>query len=83
MNLLLAGICCLITCIGGVYAGTVRDPYAKLIGIGVIGGGVIPHEDIPGLRACGVREVFTPGTPVAQIIAAFRDAVAEHRRNRS
>ncbi len=42
MNLLLAGICCLITCIGGVYAGTVRDPYAKLIGIGVIGGGVMP-----------------------------------------
>jgi energy-converting hydrogenase A subunit D len=42
VNLLLAGICCLITCIGGVYAGTVRDPYAKLIGIGVIGGGVMP-----------------------------------------
>ncbi|MCA1916077.1 DUF2108 domain-containing protein [Methanospirillum hungatei] len=42
MNLLLIGICCIITLAGGVYAGVSRDPYAKLMGIGIIGGGVIP-----------------------------------------
>lgn len=29
----------------------------------VVGGGVIPDEDIPGLLAKGVAGVFTPGTP--------------------
>lgn len=42
MNILLLIIMCMITLIGAVYAGFVRDPYAKLIGIGVIGGGVMP-----------------------------------------
>ena len=28
----------------------------------VIGGGVIPDADIPGLKAAGIAEVFTPGT---------------------
>lgn len=51
--------------------------------IPVIGGGVIPQEDIPGLKQKGVREVFTPGTPVAQIISVFRSAVEEHRKHRA
>lgn len=29
----------------------------------VIGGGVIPDEDIPGLLEIGVGAIFTPGTP--------------------
>ncbi|MDN5352581.1 MAG: methylmalonyl-CoA mutase, C-terminal domain [Clostridiales bacterium] len=29
----------------------------------VIGGGVIPDEDIPGLKEEGIQAVFTPGTP--------------------
>ena len=33
-----------------------------------IGGGVIPDADIPGLKAAGIAEVFTPGTPTAKII---------------
>lgn len=33
----------------------------------VIGGGVIPDTDIPGLKA-GVAEVFTPGTPTGNIV---------------
>lgn len=32
----------------------------------VIGGGVIPDTDIPGLKAAGVAAVFTPGTPHRQ-----------------
>ncbi len=34
----------------------------------VIGGGVIPAADIPGLEAAGVKAVFTPGTPTKTII---------------
>ncbi|MBP9483700.1 MAG: cobalamin B12-binding domain-containing protein [Negativicutes bacterium] len=34
----------------------------------VLGGGVIPDGDIPGLKAAGVAEVFTPGTPTSQIV---------------
>jgi methylmalonyl-CoA mutase C-terminal domain/subunit len=34
----------------------------------LIGGGVIPEADIPGLKAAGVAEVFTPGTMTASIV---------------
>lgn len=34
----------------------------------VIGGGVIPDADIPSLKAAGVAEVFTPGTPTTKIV---------------
>jgi methylmalonyl-CoA mutase C-terminal domain/subunit len=35
----------------------------------VFGGGVIPEADIPVLKARGVRAVFTPGTPIADVVA--------------
>ena len=34
----------------------------------VIGGGVIPMEDIPGLKNAGIAAVFTPGTPTSETI---------------
>ncbi|MDR3565283.1 MAG: cobalamin B12-binding domain-containing protein [Negativicutes bacterium] len=34
----------------------------------LIGGGVIPDADIPGLKAAGVAEIFTPGTPTSSIV---------------
>ena len=34
----------------------------------VLGGGVIPDADIPGLNAAGIAEVFTPGTPTSAVI---------------
>lgn len=33
-----------------------------------LGGGVIPDADIPGLKAAGISEVFTPGTPTTTIV---------------
>ena len=42
--------------------------------IPVLGGGVIPDEDILALKAAGIVEIFTPGTPVDIIISAFHDA---------
>lgn len=37
--------------------------------IAVFGGGVIPEDDIPGLKAAGIREVFTPGASTEEIVA--------------
>lgn len=34
----------------------------------VFGGGVIPDDDIPGLKAAGIKEVFTPGTSTEEIV---------------
>lgn len=34
----------------------------------VIGGGVIPEDDIPSLKKAGISEIFTPGTPTTNII---------------
>lgn len=34
----------------------------------VIGGGVIPDDDIPALKEAGVAAVFTPGIPLNDII---------------
>jgi len=39
----------------------------------VIGGGVIPDEDIPGLKAAGIAGVFTPGTPTTETIEFIRN----------
>ena len=35
----------------------------------VFGGGIIPDADIAPLKELGVAEVFTPGTPTADIVA--------------
>ena len=41
----------------------------------VVGGGVIPDADIPGLKAAGVSAVFTPGTPTADVIEFIKTNV--------
>ena len=39
----------------------------------IIGGGVIPDEDIPGLKEAGVSEIFTPGTTTTEMIDFIKD----------
>lgn len=51
--------------------------------IPVLGGGVIPEDDISDLKTAGIKAVFTPGTPINEIIQAFSDACADHHQNRS
>ncbi len=34
----------------------------------VIGGGIIPTEDIPKLKEVGIKEIFLPGVPLDEII---------------
>src|SRR5260370_12658532 len=38
----------------------------------VFGGRIIPDDDIPGLKAAGIRGVFTPRTSLASSIEWFR-----------
>ncbi|HPU95899.1 MAG TPA: cobalamin B12-binding domain-containing protein [Bacillota bacterium] len=41
----------------------------------VVGGGVIPDEDIPGLIAKGIAAVFTPGTPTTKTAELIRENI--------
>ena len=43
--------------------------------IAVFGGGIIPPEDIVGLKAVGVKALFTPGTSTQDIVRFVRDNV--------
>jgi methylmalonyl-CoA mutase C-terminal domain/subunit len=41
----------------------------------VMGGGVIPEEDIPELKKVGIAEIFTPGTDTRDIIKFIKEKV--------
>ncbi|MDE2927012.1 MAG: cobalamin B12-binding domain-containing protein [Acidobacteriota bacterium] len=41
----------------------------------VFGGGIIPDEDIPGLKELGVAEIFQPGSSTREIIGFLKQAV--------
>jgi methylmalonyl-CoA mutase C-terminal domain/subunit len=51
----------------------------------LMAGGTIPEKDIPHLAALGFRHVFTPGTPLAEILSALEqelDRLTPSRRRR-
>ncbi|HNZ83093.1 MAG TPA: cobalamin B12-binding domain-containing protein [Sedimentibacter sp.] len=39
----------------------------------VIGGGIIPDEDIQGLKEAGIAEIFTSGTPTSRMIEYIKN----------
>jgi methylmalonyl-CoA mutase C-terminal domain/subunit len=41
----------------------------------VLGGGVIPEEDVPGLKVLGISEIFGPGTPTDVIVKFVQENV--------
>lgn len=41
----------------------------------VIGGGVIPDEDIPSLKEKGIKEIFTPGTKTSETIQFIQENI--------
>lgn len=43
----------------------------------VIGGGIIPSEDVARLEQAGVKKIFGPGTPSSEIVQFIR----EHARS--
>jgi len=60
---------------------TIFDRIVKLLkdnkaeSIVVFGGGIIPEADKVALKEMGVGEIFTPGTPTAEIISWLENAV--------
>ncbi len=69
-----------------VLSGAHMTLFKKLIGllderdardIVVIGGGIIPEDDIPLLKEIGVARVFTPGATTTEIVAWVRDNVQD------
>jgi len=48
----------------------------------VIGGGVIQPEDVPKLKALGVREIFDAEATTEQLIAGIEELVAQYGRRR-
>ena len=44
-------------------------------GIVVFAGGIIPEQDVPKLKALGIREIFLPGTPTSAAVEAIRSAI--------
>jgi methylmalonyl-CoA mutase C-terminal domain/subunit len=42
----------------------------------VIGGGIIPEEDISHLSDVGIRAVFGPGTPTTDIVQFIKETVS-------
>lgn len=45
----------------------------------VFGGGIIPNDDIPKLKAQGVLEIFTPGTSTTQVVEFLTNACQERQ----
>jgi methylmalonyl-CoA mutase C-terminal domain/subunit len=41
----------------------------------LFGGGIIPEDDVARLTAAGVARVFTPGTPLTEIVQWVGDHV--------
>ncbi|WP_312700132.1 cobalamin B12-binding domain-containing protein [Sedimentibacter sp.] len=41
----------------------------------IVGGGVIPDDDIPVLKEAGIAEIFTPGTTTTQMIEFIKENV--------
>ncbi|MEW6188042.1 MAG: cobalamin B12-binding domain-containing protein [Thermodesulfobacteriota bacterium] len=46
--------------------------------IAVIGGGIFPEEDILSLKKTGVKEIFTPGTPLEKITEWVLENIKPH-----
>jgi methylmalonyl-CoA mutase C-terminal domain/subunit len=47
----------------------------KMEDVLVIIGGIIPDQDIPGLKQAGVAGIFLPGTPMSEIVEFIRKNV--------
>ena len=62
-----------LSCLSGahlfLFSEVVRQLREKGAGdITVVGGGIIPEEDIPKLKEAGIKEVFLPGTSLDEIV---------------
>jgi methylmalonyl-CoA mutase, C-terminal domain len=42
----------------------------------VCGGGIIPDEDVAPLREAGIKQIFTPGTPLDEVVEWVKENVS-------
>jgi len=72
----LVGLSCLSGAHMHLFTEVVKQLREKGAGdVTVIGGGIIPREDIPRLKEAGIKEVFLPGTPLGEIITWTKDNI--------
>ena len=72
----LVGLSCLSGAHMHLFPEIVRQLREKGAGdVTVIGGGIIPQEDIPKLREAGIKQIFLPGTPLEEIIKWTKENV--------
>jgi len=66
-----------LSCLSGAHM-TLFPEVVKLLkkrkagDIVVVGGGIIPEEDISKLKKAGIKNVFGPGTPLHDIVSFFQ-----------
>ena len=76
----LVGLSCLSGAHLYLFSEVVRQLRDKGAGeIMVIGGGIIPKEDVLKLKKAGIEEVFLPGTSLEQIITWTKENVKPAR----
>lgn len=69
-----------LSCLSGAHNSLFPKVVELLLAAGagdiqVFGGGVIPDGDIPALREAGIKAVFTPGTPLEEIVSFVQESV--------
>jgi methylmalonyl-CoA mutase C-terminal domain/subunit len=69
------GVSCLSGGLGYFAARTVEELRAQGLDVPVLAGGIDEPAEIAKMLDAGVEQFFPPGTPVAEIVAAFRKAV--------
>ncbi len=69
-----------LSCLSGAH-NTLFPKVVKLLrekGAGdivILGGGIIPADDIPGLKQSGIREIFQPGASTEEIVKYIQETV--------
>ena len=72
----LVGLSCLSGAHLFLFSEVVRQLREKGAGnITVVGGGIIPDEDIPKLKEAGIKQVFLPGTSLDEIMKWTKENV--------
>jgi len=73
-----------LSILSGAHTVLVPEIVRRLVDAGLgdvllVVGGIIPDEDIPELKSVGVHMVFTPGTPLPEVV----DYIRKHAPSRS
>jgi len=72
----LVGLSCLSGAHLFLFSEVVRQLKEKGAGdITVVGGGIIPEEDVPRLKEVGIKELFLPGTSLDEILEWTKENV--------